>query len=659
MLSLVVRLTTACACALLALIASFQIEMVESAIPPGAERTLELSVASSSLSKAEVISELGALSDREGLTLDKVVVDPDDYLHGRSLYRLGQAHPITDEAAHWYSPAMHGRRAPASELGVASLDGSYAVSGPESGIAALVSWAHDQNIAAVVHAPAGGLGRLLGAVSQSGTGAALIAVALLMVAAVLTWHAVRARARALLMLAGVSTSRLVVQETVRVGGLLLVPAVLVAGAAIAVVAVRSGTGYLTEYVGILAPLFAVLTVGTLLLSLLIGFVAEPSVAFIASRRPPIRRFRVGGELSKFAILATALVCVPLALSSVLSSVNLTQDAQRWVNLRDQLNINNFGAKPGSADEAATDAQFRSVVAAADARSELSLSYTMPELEDESGATETIGDFAAVVIVNPHFLEVMGIGTGALVPVSPTELGDRGEANLGDELALQLADRQAWNPTTFAPFELYRVSEGTELTVVGFDGSPRLQRPRTPLVVLDRAPGTDLSPSFLAAATSRDGVLFGNREHLVADLAAHGLADRATSIDRAADAGLLTLQVATRTMYFNIVAVVLLLGALAFGSWLAATSYVLAHARRLIPMRTGGLSWARIFRARAVSELVIAGALTVATAVTFALLRVPGTLWWGILVPLGFGVLTTVFHLSAGRRVFERRIGRHY
>lgn len=657
MSALIIRLTALCACALLALIASFQIETAESSIPAGAERTVDLSVGTSPLSKPELIAALNRVSDDEDLVLEKIVVDPGDYLHGRSLYRFGEAHPIGETEISWYSPSMHGTRLPASELGVASLDGSYALSGTDNGVAALVEWARSQNIGVVVHDPARGLARLAGAVSQSGTAAALIAVALLMFAAVLTWHAVRARGRTLKMMAGVRSGRLLAEETGRLGGLLCGPVILVAIVACAVVSVRSGTGYLGEYVGFLLPMLVALVGVTVLVSFLISAFAEPSVAFIASRQPPIRRFRGAGEVGKIAILITSLVCIPLALSSVLDSAALTRDAERWVNLRETLSINGFGTEPGSADEATTDDAFRRVVAAADARSELALSYTMPPMQDESGSTDAIDGFEAVVMVNPHFLELMGTRKTDLIRVAPEELNARDTDNLGAELSLQTNAPQNWDPATFAPFELYRIPEGTELSVIGFEDSPRMQRYTAPLVVLDHAPGVDLAPSFLAAATSQDGVLFGNREHLIADLADHGLADRATSIDRAADAGLLRLQISTRTMYFNVVAVILLLGALAFGSWLAATSYVLAHARRLVPMRTGGLSWARIFRTRVLTELAMAGGLTLVTALTFAVLAVPGTLWWAILVPVGYMALSIAFHLRAGRQVFAQRIAR--
>lgn len=360
MINTVVRLTSFVSCLLLAFIASIQLDVVESSIPLGTEYSLSLTTSENSVSRSQIIDDLHGLSDRYRLVLDKVVPDPGDYLNGRSLYRFGSS-PPTNSQLSWYNPDWHGQLLPASELGVASLNGQYALSGPETGVHALREWAAVSQVEIAI-APSPGWGALaLTAVFFSGGYAALAACLLLMLAVVMAWHAARARPRALKVLAGTSTSRIIGDELFRLTTLLAVPAVLAVVLAVAVVLFRSGSDYIRPFLEAFLPFLSLGIVVAVAFSVAVSFFNWPRVALIASRMSPLGRFRFVSEVVKVMTLVVTMVFLPLAVTTIGTSLTTAQAAERWVDLKDQLTINNFGTVPGTPEDERVGRQFKSLV----------------------------------------------------------------------------------------------------------------------------------------------------------------------------------------------------------------------------------------------------------------------------------------------------------
>lgn len=652
MLSAVLRLTALCTCVVLALIAGFQIEAVEMSVPYRAERSFTLDRGSSSVSKSEIIAGLDRIALETGVTLDKIAADPNDYLHGRDLYRFGSS-ALTPRDVRWFDPAWHGRLLSSAELGATSIDGSYALSGSRSADERLERWAGENGLLIHLSEAPAGWRIAVAAVRLSGAYSALPAALLLLTSALVTWHALRARGRALKSFAGAWGPRLLLEEQFRLLGLIILPVFIGVLAALLLVLFRSGPGYVTDYLGLLLPLAGALILGCSGLSLLISVLSAPGVRFLAERRPPIARLRPGAEALRVGTVLSAVICVPLALTGLADSGSALRDAAHWVPLREQVTVNGFRTVPGDEEDRAVGESFRAVLGEADSAGTLALGYVFPP-EPDAPAHKTRG---RAVLVNSQYLRLMGIGEDRLERIGPREFPAELAASLAGNLPLQLANRDAWDADTGAPFEYYRLRAGTELPIALFEGSARMSVLRDPLIVLSDHPGDTLSANLLLAATSQNSVLFGDREALGRSLEKYGLASRVASIDRAADQGLIDLQVLQRTRYFESIALGMLLAALGFGAWLAAISAVLSRAQRVVPLRVSGVRWLWIFRRRAAGEALVAALLCAGLGVFLLLLHAPAIAWWSLALPPAYGLLMVALHIRAGKAVAGRVLAR--
>lgn len=663
MVNNVVRLTSLIACFLLAFVASIQLDVMESSVPVGTQYNVYLAVTGSKVSKPEAVKALDSITDQYGLKIEKIVPDPEDYLHGRSLYRFGIAKPVTPGSLTWYDPSWHGQLLPSSSIGPASLDGQYAVSGSAAGLTALEDWAKSSDVRSVFLPRPSWIEMTFSAIAFSGSYAIIVAVLFLFLAAIMTWYAARSRAKTLKILAGASTRRIESEELSRLALLLVVPATIVLIASTLIVGIRSGFSYVGPFLETFLPLVALGVVFALIVSVCVSVFSWPSVEQIASRLSPLRKFRTISEVVKVMTLICAMVFIPLAVSTIGTSLNATQTAGRWTDLKDQFNINNFGTRPGSVEDENSVVNFKKLVTEADQSGLLTIGFRQAALSKPGQGPASTGEFDGIFYANPKYLELNHI---SLTPQAqqpylekidvrsiPVEI----QEDYAPTIELQLQQTEPLNTQTWSPFEVYRYHGKDGFPAITVNGSPTIETLRNPLILLIRTPGTTMSGEFLQAATSQDGVLFSDHEKLTSLLIKHDLASGVTSIDRAADSGLVMLQYQTRTLYLQLGAAVILLVALIFSSWLAASTWAISRVRHLVPMRVSGLSWQAILRKRILWEIILACALTVAAFSIMAAAQVPAAIWWTLTVPLGYGLITTMLHVGEVRRVFNQTVRR--
>lgn len=645
---------------LLGVVASAQLAALENSGPLGTEYQVDLTVTGSGLGKADVVRGLDGLVDRTGVRIAKIVPDPADYAHGRSVYEFGTTHRRAPSVFRWYEPSWHGELRSSADLGDASLDGAYAVSGPVAGVDALRAWATEHHVPVTVSAVLQGWKLFVFTVLWSGAYAAVSAVVLLLGVAVVTWQASRARARSLLALAGVSRLRVQVDEWIRLSGLLGLPLVGVAAIACGVVAVRSGPEFIGPFLAVVVPLLVVGYLCGMGLSVLVGSWSWPSVRVLASRVSPLIGLRGWSEVVKVGTLLGTMVFVPIAVTTIGTSVSVQRTAEYWALLKDRFSVNGFGTVPGSPEDVAVGKQFQALVSEAASGGTVALGYP---LEATLSPGEPQAGYDAVILANPTYLQVMGVSVdtapagrnGTVVPIRAADLPSTVRDVTAPMLGIQIVDRSV-DAGTWAPFRVFRY-QGGGFPVVWQEGAPTMRSVRNPVVLVLDDPGR-FTANTLLAFTSRDALTFGDRATLQRLLTQHGLVERVRSVDRAADPGLIRLQYETRTLVFQVVAAVTLGIAVLFGVWLAARTYAVSRIRRLVPMRLSGLSWYRILRFRLVGE----GILTVVAAFVvigvLASLRADVAVWWTLLVPLGTGILTAALTFREASSVFHAAIARH-
>lgn len=132
------------------LLGSALISVLETQTPLGTNAQAQLSLRASQQSKSELIQNFDALVDRyaaDGAQLLKVVADPEDFWHGKSVYVFGANSLSSDgETIDWFDPDKHGKKYPARALGDSSLDGQYALAGSQEFVRAFENLAREQGM---------------------------------------------------------------------------------------------------------------------------------------------------------------------------------------------------------------------------------------------------------------------------------------------------------------------------------------------------------------------------------------------------------------------------------------------------------------------------------------------------------------------------------
>lgn len=193
------------------LLGSALISVLETQAPLGTNAQAQLSLRASQQSKSELIQNFDTLVDRyaaDGAQLLKVVADPEDFWHGKSVYVFGANSLSSDgETIDWFDPDKHGKKYPSRALGDSSLDGQYALAGSQEFVRAFENLAREQGMDVKVTS-VNPVRVVYGAVTSSGSLTSLICLAVLFCTAIMGWLSVRSRTQNILLLNGYSPQRL-------------------------------------------------------------------------------------------------------------------------------------------------------------------------------------------------------------------------------------------------------------------------------------------------------------------------------------------------------------------------------------------------------------------------------------------------------------------
>ena len=112
MLKALIRTTSFGIAIFLSVLSAIYIMTEEDAFPAKAEVSASIDLSRSQLSKNELISELGDAADSSGVKLARVIADPQDFFHSRSLYFFGSSAPAAELRARGSRAAPRRRHTP-------------------------------------------------------------------------------------------------------------------------------------------------------------------------------------------------------------------------------------------------------------------------------------------------------------------------------------------------------------------------------------------------------------------------------------------------------------------------------------------------------------------------------------------------------------------
>jgi hypothetical protein len=453
--------------------------------------------------------------------------------------------------------------------------------------------------------------------------AVVVAAIILMAAAALAWFTARARSRAIRTLNGTSARRIDHEDIV--GFLVPVATGAVAVWAVAGIAVGTiwGWAFWGLYSAALAVLGGLVLAGAALAAFLVSLVARPSVDMIAHRIPAARALARPAKVVAFAAFALVVGVAAPAWSALGLSQDRAATQGAWNRFADQT-VLRFTGDSLIGDSSAVDAAVGQLVRQAQANGAAALS----EFEDQewfasirpllkAPADQVLGGTEGLGLVNPVWLELAGFTVDGqaregLRQIQVSELhpelieGLRGRLAVleqqstdapeaGDPVA---SDPMAGDPLDRVELWLYSGTEALPMVHAGGLAEMRFVSSAV-LVVVD-----DLSlidDSDLTSSASQSTLTFAGLDVTRTLIRSNGLTGQVYP-ERMAESGILLARYAEVFAWMMGAAFVAMLAASVVAAATSAFIVATRHARRDYGLALSGLSWGRITRGRALSEL---------------------------------------------------------
>ncbi|MGO4586218.1 hypothetical protein AB4Z38_20385 [Arthrobacter sp. 2RAF6] len=664
MLKILVRVTSFGIAIFLSVLAGIYIQTTEEAFPRDAEFRASLDFSQTRLPKAQIISELDALADASGLHLAKIVADPEDFYNARSLYAFGKDATDTPRVLEWFDAGMHGELRSAHELGSANLNGPYVYSGPETAVAQLNKWFDARGVknAVIAKVPAAVLQQ---AVFSTGAWLTFLTCLVLLIALVISWYALRARARSLKLLCGATAAKVVGEDLLSLVQVVVLPASGGLLTALVVVAVQGKASYLLPF-ALASAFFLASALGVMLLCALIASAMTwPSVSGIASRQPPEKHFQWISEVLKGATLVLVTVTLPIVGASIAEATNLSNKNAQWEVLK-----NNVSVRISTGSETEFErrlAEMRDLAVAASRAGKLTFSYSFKPaniISLNEGASTDLGGYDGTVLVNPSYLRAISTLIDS-TPLPGNPLGTRAERISPDQLPAALREHlegqyPLWTRVGtldgFAnAFKTYRYTGHKN-----FPGLPprlgEMAHFENPLIVLVDDPAEIFDDGTIGAFLTSGNLTFSDARWVRDYLAGHPLGNVVLSVDRISDAGLYNSQLQNQSAGMKTLSFTLVLLALTMSTAVSALVYAVTKGRRHFVQRTAGWPWAKSLARRLAWE----GTLAVVVAIAMFLALGAGSggdAWWALAaVPL-YAVISGLLHITSANGVFAQLLAR--
>lgn len=615
-----------------------------------AKAGVSLDFSLSEMSDEEAFRHLGALSDSLDLGLVKVAPDLSGDQSGQVFVAMGTPGRLPDKIERF------GDEPDAQIKGPAALEHSYAggeylVTGTTSQVGAFKTWLRTHQVGNKWNED--NLGATMMLVLRQGSFAtSMLAAVALMVSLVLYWLSVKAKGRAVRVLAGVSTWRIQYEDLCGFLTWILAAAIICDIGAVAYIALAHGGAFVPYYISTLLTFDAIVILTTMACAVAMSAASWPSVRMLAAREPAVKSLRKASVALKVATFTLVLVAVSPAVAAYTASKDTAAQQAKWKSLADQVALS-FPAAMGESGFQGLMADVGAVVADAEERGALALSYTWTG-DDVPGVD--LGSQRHVSLVNQRWLDLMfkeGGGAGnqigrpdaALVPVPLDQVPDGARRFLVQNMELWSRGGLTGDEVlTKLSFHRYEGTSGMPLSLAG---GGDLVFPDDALVIVVPDVHQLFNDDFLASTTSSKNLLFTGVAPTQALLAQHGLQHK-VQVKHVAEEGVLRAQLTAYFAWLQGVSLVALTVALAVAAFIGAFITAVLKARRDFPLRLAGRRWSEILADRVVTEWSVGAALAVLVILARGM---QGSILVAAVALAGL-LISPVTHLVAARWTFE-------
>lgn len=616
----------------------------------GAKSAVDLDFSESGISDAEAFRQLGMLSDRLEIGLVKVAPDLSGDQSGQMFVAVGDQDSFPDSIQRFGDQPDAAIRENTS-LEHSFARGQYLITGETTRLAEFKAWLTDHGISSSWHDDTLG-DRLLLLVRQSSFATSLVAAAALMVSLVLYWLSVKARGRALRVLAGVSTWRIQYEDHGGFLATMTAAAVLCNAIAVVYVGLRHGWLFVSHYARELMTFDAIVILATMVCAVAMSVATWPNARMLVAREPAVKSLRTTSVVLKAATFALVLATVAPTVAAYTDAAAIAAEQARWRALADHVSLS-FDAGMGETGFQQVMSSVGDVVNEAEDRGSVALSYTWT---DEMVMAGDLEPYNHLSLVNQRWLDLVlkegrGGNTGGgqpahgLIPLISDQIPDNVDQFLGPQLQLWTRDDLTADET-LGMMSFYRYVAPTALPLAHGGGGDDLVFSNDALVIV--APGVHdvFNDDFLASAASTRNLVFaglGETQALVAD---HGMQGK-VHVKYVAEEGVLRAQLAAYSTWLQGISLVALIVALVVTALIGAFITAVLKARRDFPLRLAGKPWMEILADRVAREWSVGGALM---GLVILVRGLEGGVFVAVVAVAGL-LLSPLTHLLAARWAF--------
>src|SRR5665647_2195602 len=565
-----------------ALVAVIVTDLHDRSLPQalGAKAAVTLDFSRSSLSDEGAFAELARLSDELDLGLVKVAPDLAGNRSGQVFVTLGSAGDLPSSVVRFGGqPDAQVETNAAVEHSFAS--GDYLVTGDHADRGSFETWLGTHHIDGR-WADDGVAATLMLIVRETSFATALLTAVVLTGTLALFWLSVRARGRALRVLAGISAWRIQVEDLGGFSLATLTGAVACDAIAVAIIGLDQGWVFVPYYLQVLAVFGAIILGLTLMAALILSAASWPTAEMLAARRP--------------------------AASAYTQATQAADQQATWYSLAGEVALT-FPSALGENGFVQIMPAVGDLVASAEADDAAALSYTWSA--DPSAGLD-FGPEHDLALVNQTWLDLMlGGGTAAdmagFEPLPPDQVPDGVRGFLEPSMRLWSRDDQPGSGT-LAQLAFYRYTGSRPIPMAAAGGGDDLRFLDTAIVAVTPNLHAVFNDNFLASLASTQNLVFAGLAPTLALVQDNGLTDK-VYVRYVAEEGVLRAQYTAYFAWLRGASLAALVIALAVSATVGALITAMLKARRDFPLRLAGTSWAKILASRVSVEWLAGLAIT--------------------------------------------------
>jgi len=590
---------------LLALLAAIITDLNDRDFPQaiGSKSRIYLNFAESEITINDTYLKLTELDKELNLGLVKIAPDLDD--DGSSEVFISLNHHSLPNQFTWFLGNETGKIVQKNRLANSFPDGVYLVTNDTSHLEEFVDTLQNMGVE-VVRRDASVIENLLFVVKEKGFAIAVLASLALITSLALFWLSIKARGRAIRLLNGSPAMEIQWQDLKGFCEALLLSAGIIAVVSTFYIGLFHGFMYIRVFLKVLISLQVAVILCSILIVLIMSFVARPSTAMFATRQPPVKRYR------PVAIMIQALTFV-LVISSVGStwsiykqSSEMAAELAQWKKLSDQVSIV-FATNNDEMNR--TESMISELVKDAESKELAAFSYTYTK---EMWPTVNFHHYSAISFVNEKWLDLITaeIDKSAVENVSKQDVPKELLHEVKEEISVFTKEENV--NYLFEQIQLRQPIKGSKLPVMLGGGDSSLYFGDDILFVILPSLHDTYSDSNLTSLISTGNIIFTGVSETQKLLEQHKLDAQSLRsqgitgelhVVYIAEEGILRAQFTAYLAWLQSLSFIMLVVAFTISTAISALITATLKAKRDFPLRLAGNLWMRILQSRILKEIV--------------------------------------------------------